>query len=510
MQIEIAKMQNIHRVIGWEFASLVLGAVSALAFAPFDYAYILLMTLVIAFASWTKISARRAAFRGLLFGLGFFGVGVSWVFVSVHDYGGAGIVTSIVITLVFVGVWSVFPAMTAFLVAYLSHRSEVINLFLLPAVWVLIEALRGMIILNGFPWLMISYSQLETPLAGWLPMIGSYGVSFLLAWTASVIYLLLQRRNRLTVAIGFITVSIWIAGQSFRNFEWTVETGMPLTVTIIQGNVSQEQKWLPANRDKTIERYSRLTKQQANVDVIIWPETAVPAFFHTVQQSLFAPLERWAVEQEVDLVISIPEKVQSKHYYNSVKTFGSSNGTYRKVHLLPFGEYMPFQPVSGYLLKSLNILPVGSFTAGDQDQPLLAAGGHKFITTICYEDVFGNKGIKHIADASYLVNVTNDAWFGDSIEPHQHMQIARMRAIETGRYLIRATNTGVTGFVDPKGKITSQAPMFEVATLTDEIIPRGGVTPYNRYGDLPVLILLCSLFTIFLLLKLIEQKRRTT
>ena len=480
---------------------LVMGAMSALSFAPFDYSYVLVFGLAVTFASWFEVTVSRATIRGFLFGLGYYGIGVSWVYISVHEYGGADVISAALLTFVFVAFWSIFSALTAFCTAkMLVVNAIILKIMVFPIVWVVVECLRGMIILNGFPWLVISYSQLETPLSGYLPVIGSYGVSFILALTASVLFFLIKQCRKATVLMALFTLSLWCLGNYLNTIAWTHEIGEPFSLTIIQGNISQENKWLPENRDKTIRLYESLTKKHGDSKVIIWPETAVPAFFHTVKSSLFDPLEQWAVNNNVDLVIPIPDKVKSREYYNSVMTFGNTKGVYRKVHLLPFGEYLPFQPLSGYLLKSLNILPVGSFTAGDENQPLLSAGGYSFITTICYEDVFGNKGLDQIADAAYLVNVTNDAWFGDSIEPHQHMQIARMRAIETGRYLVRATNTGVSGFVNPAGKIISQAPMFKISTLTSEIIPRGGVTPYNRLGDKPIL------YTLLLLVSLIFSK----
>ncbi|MDD1628162.1 MAG: apolipoprotein N-acyltransferase, partial [Methylococcaceae bacterium] len=178
--------------------------------------------------------------------------------------------------------------------------------------------------------------------------------------------------------------------------------------------------------------------------------------------------------------------------YNAVMTLGKETGMYRKKHLLPFGEYLPWQPVSGFILNSLSI-KLGNFTPGGIDQPLLKAGGYHFITSICYEDAFGDAGLTGLPDAAYLVNVTNDGWFGNSIEPHQHLQIARMRAMETGRFLLRSTNTGVTAIVAPDGRIISQAPLFKATVLTDRITPMGGMTPYAKLGDKPVIIALIIL-----------------
>ena len=205
------------------------------------------------------------------------------------------------------------------------------------------------------------------------------------------------------------------------------------------------------------------------------------------------PLSKAAQQHNTDLIVSLPAHGKSEdEKYNAVMTLGKETGMYRKKHLLPFGEYLPWQPVSGFILNSLAI-KLGNFKPGEIDQPLLNAGGYPFITSICYEDAFGDAGIIGLPDAAYLVNVTNDGWFGNSIEPHQHLQIARMRAMETGRFLLRSTNTGVTAVIGPDGKIISQAPLFKATVLTETITPMGGMTPYASSGDKPVIFFLIIL-----------------
>lgn len=478
----------------WELLTFTAGILLSLAFAPFDYAYLPIISLAILFSSWEGISPKRALLRGYLFGLGLFGVGVSWVYVSVHDYGGASLFIATIITLIFVSFWAIFPALAGYLTCKLVPSTYRFGrLAVMPFVWMLVEYFRGQYVLNGFPWLQISYSQLETPLSGYIPVVGGYAVGLLLSATVAIIMLVISHRKYIYAGTG-IVLAIWLLGGYLQGKNWTQAQGEPITVTMIQGNVPQDQKWRPGNRHKIINRYRQFTNQHWDSDVIIWPETAIPAFLDQVQDSLLQPLTEKARLTNTDVIVSLPvRKNKSKPYYNAVLALGQQTRMYRKVHLLPFGEYLPLQPLSGYLLKQLKIMPIGSFTSGDYNQPLLTGAGYPFSTSICYEDVFSKLVIKDLPAASYLVNVTNDGWFGDSMEPHQHMQIARMRAIETGRFLLRATNTGVTGVVAPDGKIINQAPLFQEATITTNITPMQGMTPYAKMGDLPVVLLMLFL-----------------
>jgi apolipoprotein N-acyltransferase len=278
--------------------------------------------------------------------------------------------------------------------------------------------------------------------------------------------------------------------------QWTQPIGAPIKVALIQGNITQDKKWLPENKLNTLRLYKTLTEQHWGVNVIVWPETSIPAYLSEVEDLFLMPLHQAALQHHTDLIVSLPIKNEvSGEKYNAVMTLGSHIADYRKTHLLPFGETMPWQPVSGFVLQQLGI-KLGNFTSGGDNQPLLNAGGYAFITSICYEDVFGNHAIQGLENAAYLVNVTNDGWFGNSIEPHQHAQMARMRALETGRFLLRSTNTGLTAIVAPNGKMIQQLPLFEVGVLRGEITPMSGLTPYARVGDKPVLMFLLGLLIV--------------
>jgi apolipoprotein N-acyltransferase len=386
-----------------------------------------------------------------------------------------------------------FPALAGYLsVKILPINKELVAVIVMPIIWLLIEYFRGCLMLNGFPWLQIAYTQLETPLAGYIPIVGVYGTGFLTALTASALVVMLQtKKHRLLLTA--VLATLWTTGSVLQTIKWTDAIGEPIRVSLIQGNITQDKKWRPENKLNTLQDYKAMTEAHWDSDVIIWPETSIPAYLSEVNDWFLIPLGKDAQQHHTDLIVSLPAHGKSEdEKYNAVMTLGKESGMYRKKHLLPFGEYLPWQPVSGFILDSLGI-KLGNFTPGSSNQPLLKAGGYPFITSICYEDAFGDADLINLANAAYLVNVTNDGWFGDSIEPHQHLQIARMRAMETGRFLLRSTNTGVTAFIAPDGRIISQAPVFKATVLTDRITPMSGMTPYAKLGDKPVIVALIIL-----------------
>jgi apolipoprotein N-acyltransferase len=482
----------------WDILSLVAGIAYTLAFAPFDIYFAVFPALAYLFWACIPLASKRALMRGYLFGLGQFGLGVSWVYVSVHDYGGGGLFGSLLIAALFVGFWSAFPAIAVYLTAKLPGKKSG-RLIFLPLVWILVEYLRGRVVLEGFPWLQIAYSQLDTLLAGYIPILGVYGTGLLATVSAALLAGIFIRPKSAFYLFSAI-VGIWLVGGFLKTAEWTRPAGPPINVTLIQGNISQDKKWLPETRLSTILQYIRMTEAHWDSQVIVWPESAVPAYLPDVYEPFLKPLHHNAKAHQTDLIVSVPSYGDAEGVkYNSVITLGRNEGIYRKVHLLPFGEYMPWQPVSGWILEHFN-LRLSHFTPGSTDQPLLQAGGYPFITSICYEDAFAENALRGLPDAAYLVNATNDAWFGDSIEPHQHLQIARMRALETGRYLLRSTNTGVTAIVSPDGRVAKQAPLFTTIALTGAIRPMAGLTPYARIGDGPVVVFISALLLVVLLL----------
>ena len=466
----------------WQILAPLFGVLLTFAFAPYDFSYLAPIALVFFYGFCAGQTSNRAALSGYLFGLGLFGSGIWWVYISIHDFGGADPFFAGLLTFLLVVLLALFLGLTAYLSAKVFTQTGIwFRILTAGLIWVAVEYLRGYWLLNGFPWLQIAYSQLQTPLAGYAPVVGVYGTGFLLVVSACLVFEC-WRHNTFRLPGVLVLTVIWATGWGLQHVQWTHAIGEPITVTLVQGNIDQDQKWQEYQKHRTLLLYQQLTEQHWDSNVIIWPETSVPAFLSDVKAHFLDPLSAQARQHDVDIVVSLPTEGFGRDYYNSVMTLGQTEALYHKQHLLPFGEYLPLQPLSGWVLDQLNI-PLGSFTAGAAGQPLLKAGGHAFVSTICYEDAFGEQVGRQVEQAAYLVNVTNDAWFGDTSEPHQHMQLAQMRALETGRYLLRATNTGLTGFVLPNGQISKQAPLFETTTLTDTIVPMAGLTPYARFGD---------------------------
>lgn len=481
-------MAKLFKTIWGDILVFIAGGVLTLSFSPFDAFLLAFVALAIfKFSLSTELSIKRAILRGFLFGFGLFGSGVSWVFVSMVVGEQAGIFIPILMTLFYCCFWAIFPAISAYLFIKLRTNSYV-DWLVFSCVWVFVEYVRGEWVLGGFPWLQIGYSQLDSYLAGYIPIFGVYGVGLIIAMISALLADSLLRKNTRREPIMGVTFLL-IVGAVLQGINWTNVSGDPIKVTLIQGNIAQKDKWQLENRNTTLKQYYDDSAKHWDSDIVIWPETAIPAYYSDVKDSYLMPLQAEAEAHNTTIITSLPYKGEAGQLYNSVLTLGESEGFYKKIHLLPFGEYLPWQPVSGYLLGLMNVR-LGNFSSGDIDQPLLKAAGYQFVTSICYEDAFGEQNIRYIEQAKFLVNVTNDGWFDGSIEPYQHMQIARMRALESGRYLLRATNTGVTAIVSEKGKIIYQTPVMQRASITADIKPMSGLTPYARIGNKPVIVLI--------------------
>ncbi|MDM8557382.1 apolipoprotein N-acyltransferase [Candidatus Parabeggiatoa sp. HSG14] len=478
-----------------DILSLIAGGLLPLAFAPLSLFPLAVLLPALLFLLWQNISPKRAFWRGLLFGIGLFGIGVSWVYVSFHQFGGIPMIGAIFMTAGFVLALALYPALLGWLLTRFFPNNTLSKIVLvLPAAWTLTEWLRGWLF-TGFPWLNLGYSQIDSPLNGFAPLLGVYGVSWMTVFTASLLVYLFNFKKLIILPMVII---IWGSGWFLSGVSWTQPVNKPLDIALIQGNVPQEYKWLSSFQIPSMQRYLQLSQAHRDADIIIWPETAVPLFYSDVLTYAPGFLEQLTAEHttyNTDFLIGIPILLEDgKTYFNSVTSIGTQSGAYYKHHLVPFGEYIPFQSFFGNLLKLLDV-PMSAFSPGAVQQPNLHSMGEPIGVSICYEDVFGELVRNSLPTATLLVNVSNDAWFGDSIAPHQHLEIARMRALESGRYLLRATNTGISAVIDVKGKITAQAPQFKITTLRAKAQPYQGVTPYIHFGNslVMILLLLCML-----------------
>ncbi len=483
------------RTTWWgDLLALCAGLVGPLAFSPFNLYLFAFFAPILLFISCRGLSVRRAFWRGWLWGLGLFGAGVSWVYVAIHDFGYASIPLALSLTGLFVAVLSLYPGLLASgVAAWFSQENKSKYLLAWPAAWTLMEWFRGWF-LTGFPWLNLGYSQVESPLRGLAPLLGVYGISLAVALTAGLILVAWYWSGRTRLAALGGLVVLWGSAALLSTVSWTVPVGEPLQTSLIQGNIPQAVKWRPEQVKPTLERYRRLTAKHWDSDLIVWPEGAITVFYHQIARSYLAALAAEAQVHKTDLLIGLPVLNQKTgKYYNSILSLGSQPAFYYKQHLVPFGEFLPFGELLRGVISFFN-LPMSSFSAGPGEQPLLQVAGYSVATSICYEDAFGEEIITALPEGKWLVNVTNNAWYGNSLAPHKHLQISRMRALETGRDLVRATTNGISALIDAKGLLQATTPQFKTAVLTGHIQPRTGATPYVWWGNGPVLGLSLLMF----------------
>ena len=466
---------------------LLCGALGVLSFAPFEWRTLLPLGLAYLFFHLVQMKPRAGFFAGYAFGLGLMGAGVSWLQISLELFAGVGFLASILFTLGFVAFMALYFGLAGGLIARMAGGRQAFDLLLVaPAVWVLVEWLRGWL-LTGFPWLELGYAGLDTPLAGYAPLAGVYGLGWLAALLAGALALTVSASLALRAALAAMASLIFLEGWALQSLSWSEPAGEAIRVSLVQANIAQEFKWNPEQFGLSMKKHLELTSAHWDSDLIIWPETAVSAFEHTVRPFLLDPLESDAREHGSEVLLGVPiMDFKSDRYYNAMLSLGKEVGTYYKRHLVPIGEYAPFRSVLKPLVDSLGI-PMSDFIPGSAAKPLLKVAGHLAGISICYEDAFGAELIQALPEAAFLINASNDGWFGDSIAPHQHLEIARMRALETGRTLLKSTNTGISAVIGPDGRVLERSPLLKEYVLTRRVIPLKGITPYARHGNWPVI-----------------------
>ena len=473
---------------------LLVGALCVFGFAPFDIFPVPVLALALLFVLMhCAESPRAAAWLGFAFGLGFFSTGIGWIYVALHDYGDMPMLLAMSATLLFAAFLALFFALAAYLQARIPVGKNLRLALVMPASWVLLEWVRGTIF-TGFPWLTMGYAHSDSPLAGYAPLLGVYGVSLVAAISAGLLALLFTARWNVSgkVAIAAL-LTLWIGGAALRAVEWTQPNGEPFSVALVQGNIAQNLKFNQDALVGTLETYRRLALQ-SDARLTVLPETALPLLRHEAPQVMLEQLRDHARSNGGDVVIGSFERDQNG-FYNSVFTLGSAEEQhYRKHHLVIFGEFIPLRPLLGWFINGVLNIPMGDLARGGEDQPLLRIAGQQVAPDICYEDVFGDEVIRHLPQASVLLNLTNDAWYGRSHAAAQHNQISRFRALETGRMMLRATNTGVTSIIGPDGKILQQLPQHQEGVLRGMAQGYKGITPYVRWGNAGVMLLIAVMF----------------
>jgi apolipoprotein N-acyltransferase len=471
---------------------MVAGAACVLGFAPFYLWPVPILALAVLFHTWSLSgSPRQAWLSGFAFGLGLFLAGVSWVYVSLHVYGAMPAVLAVIATFLFCAYLALFPALAGWTTVRLAGDSRALRLLAAPGAFLAFEYLRGTLF-TGFPWLTLGTSQApSSPLAGWAPIVGSYGLSFAMAAVAALVVYFFTRRAwaRSRWAALAAVLAIFAIGAAARLATWTQPAGAPVSVALLQGNIPQELKWREDVRTRTLLDYRRMIFE-ADAKVVVLPETALPAFLDQLPRDYLDSLREHGRAQGKDILLGTVERIfrgggESAYYNSLVRITGDAPQSYRKRHLVPFGEFIPWG--FKWVLAILHI-PLSDFDRGPPHQPSLAADGTSFGVAICYEDIFGDEMADALPAARILLNVSNLAWFGDSLAPEQHLQESQMRALETGRWMLRATNTGATAAIDEKGRVVARLPNFTRGTLVQSVVPRSGITPYARWRDVPAIV----------------------
>lgn len=494
----------------WRADALVFiaGALTVAAFAPYDIGPLAAVGPALLFLGWLgAASAGRAAWRGYLFGLGLFGFGVSWVYNSLILFGGGVELLAAPFTALFVAVMAIFPAVMGWAAWRMRPLSLGLRVLLAwPALWVLFEWLRSTLF-TGFPWLLLGDSQVGFAPSGLAPLVGTLGVSWLMALLGGLLALVLSAeghgRQRLVGAL--LIPVLWLGSGALRAVHWTRPDGAPLRVSLIQGNVAQRLKFSARVFDATLTRYRDMTRAHWDSRLIVWPETAVPALYSYVESNYLGPLAA-AAKRHGDAIVLGVFRRRGRHIYNAVVGLGSTPPEfYYKHHLVPFGEYMPLKGILGWLYKDLKV-PMAGLSPGHGGY-IIHAAGMPIGISVCYEVAYGGLVIRALPQAKLLINVSNDAWFGNSIEPAQQLQMARMRAVETGRYMLASTNSGVSGVVAPSGRILALGARNRVVAVTANVRPMVGATPYVRLGNRPVVgLALAAVFAAGLIRRLSAKK----
>jgi apolipoprotein N-acyltransferase len=467
----------------------VAGAATSFAFAPYGIWPLAIAGPAALFLQWRDAPPRAAALSGFAFGGALFAAGTWWIYTAVHEFGQAPAWLAVLLLAALVAIKGSYYALLGWLVARPAGLAPAARLLLLvPAGWTLLEWLRGWLF-TGFPWLQLGSAHSDSVLAALAPLGGVHLLTLVNAITAGALVLALEPGWRQRAIAAVAAVLCWGGAGALAGREWTAPAGEPFTVALLQGAIPQDEKWQVEQRAETLARYRALNREALGARIIVWPESAIPMLAHDAGVFLES-IRRESRGHGSDVMIGLLRfDFDTGEIRNGLYSMSAAgDGWYYKRRLVPFGEFFPV-PAAVRRWMRLMSLPYYDMTPGARQQPALAAGGERLGATICYEDAYGSEQLAVLTEATLLVNVTNNAWFGDSSAPHQQLQMSRLRAREAGRWLMRATSNGVTAVIAPDGRVTARAPQFEPAVLKATVQPRTGLTPYARTGNWPVLTL---------------------
>ena len=487
------------------------GACTVLSFSPVGYYPLAIVLPAVLFYFWSKAPGARAAWLGFVFGLGLFGAGASWVYVSIHEFGFMPAPLAAFLVFLFVAYLALFPAVAGLIQARLIQPGIYRLLFAAPVFWVLMEWLRGWL-MTGFPWLHLGYSQSNSPLMNLAPLTGVYGISLVVAILAALLASMALYRGIYRLLAVVVIAAVFLISWASGGLQFVEPAGQKVNIALLQGNVPLSEKWNQGASHKIISHYAALSRTVVNDNaIIVWPEGAVPDSWQHVSDWFGLSLPTRKDGSMPDYLIGTIDSSSNGSYYNAAVSISDtnkmtgSNEIYRKQHLVPFGEFLPFKPIFGWVIDYLKI-PMSDFSSWQGQQPDVKLAGWPVAVSICYEDAFGEELVPTVSGAAFLINISEDAWFGDSLAPHQRLQMAQIRARESGRYFVRAANTGVTAVINEQGEITSRLEQFVPSVLSSEVIPMKGLTPYVRYGNSLFLGLLVLWFLPVLVVRYREKK----
>lgn len=472
---------------------LMAGAMFSLSLAPYKLWVLAIFSPMVLYACLvSEDGAGRAFWMGQAYGFGLWAVGAFWLYTSIHEYGNIAMWLALIMIAVMACIMGLFHAVMAWVFVRFMGRQPLA----FASLWVIQEWTKTWL-LTGFPWLFVGYAFTDLAwLTSLAPIFGVFAISFVaVLFGASVVEVFRQKLGFLCISVFLVlfAVLMWFIAP-----KWTTPTADKLSISLVQGNIPQDLKWLTEYRHETLNIYAQLSKSEWGQDVVVWPEASIPmfqdeawTFIHDTYAHAQTQGATWVMGIPYkDIENYNPAKRDYPHLYNSVLVLGQdSDGLYKKQNLVPFGEYVPFEGMLNILPDLAGMQNMMSYSRGDNTQKPLLVKNQPMGPAVCYEVAYPDTTRKNAKDTQFLLTVSNDAWFGTSAGPLQHLQMVQMRSIETGRWFARATNTGVTAFIDDKGRIVSQAPSFVPTVLRGEVLMMTGTTPFMRWGSYPILAL---------------------
>ena len=465
------------------FLAIICGLLFPLGFAPFEAWPVTIISLSLLLYLLKNEGFKDSFLIGFCYGLGLWGLGISWVYVSIHYHGNQGIISSFLITFAFVIFLSLYIGLTTYLFRIFKSDVNGLNyLLIFPVIWVSIEVLRSYF-LTGFPWLIIGTSLAGTSIGGWTPIFGTFGSSIGVLMVSGCILLLFENRNKLNLYPALLILIILISSFTLNKINWTQEI-TKISASIHQPNLTLQNKWSSQGIRQTMSLIQEAVNNAEENEYVFFPETALILEKEELEPWL-SRIEKEMNERNVSLISGIiakdPNQKDLIERYNRIQGFGPIKGYYDKIHLVPFGEFIPFRSYLGRILdvmgiNMVNTLPGKAFSTLNNGKVVISP-------SICYEIAFSDLVRKTAKISNLLVTISNDTWFGTSIGPEQHLEIAQSRALEHQKSLIRATNSGISAIINRNGKIIEKQGVFEDKKLKTEVKIYEGRTPFSIFGN---------------------------